>query len=322
MSDNLNVLIVKTLQNLLPVNIKLPEYLMESLDISKQSAYRKIKGEIPFSFDQIAKLSSELNFSIDEIVGSDNNKYSLYRLQKANSDPEKIFRQMLDRYLAALMIQYERKDSGIIQTMNRISFLSGIYFDNLFRFFYYRWRHQMSEVPLDYYFADVALPAETILLCTRIKEYLPIVNNNTYIFDYDTFKNTLIEIQYYHKRKLVNNEELSLIKKELHELINYTEVVIRNGKLPYSDAKFYYYISSVPIETNSVFFWYDGIEESHFLIYSANYIDSSNTYACELHKKWLASLKKYSVFTTNSNEELQSSYCKKLREYTEKLLPL
>ena len=44
---------------------------MDVLDIGKESAYRRLRGEKPFSMEEIYKLSLVLNFSLDEIISND-----------------------------------------------------------------------------------------------------------------------------------------------------------------------------------------------------------------------------------------------------------
>jgi hypothetical protein len=46
----------------IPKNIKPIEYLIKILDISKESAYRRLRGEIPFTFEEMSKLSLDLDF--------------------------------------------------------------------------------------------------------------------------------------------------------------------------------------------------------------------------------------------------------------------
>jgi hypothetical protein len=52
-----------------PSRIKPRDYLMAKLSISRESAYRRIKGTVPFSFDEILQISQDLGFSLDEIAG-------------------------------------------------------------------------------------------------------------------------------------------------------------------------------------------------------------------------------------------------------------
>lgn len=321
MNMNLNYLVINKVQSLITPNLKLPEFLADTLNISLQSTYRKIKGETSFNFEQVALLSQKLGFSMDEIIELENNVYSLFKLLKNPfTIPEDTFYNMLERYLNILILRSENKNSGIFMTMNRIFFLSGIPFKTLFRFYYYKWIHLTTDAPLDYRFSDAILPKRITALCNKIEEYLPLVSNNIYIIDPNVLSNSLVDIQYYYRRGLINDKEISAIKGELEGMVDMTENIVRKGMFLNTGSTYNYYISSLPIESNSVYFWCNDIQESHFWIYPANYVFSSEQYACSMHKNWINSLKKYSILTTMSNEELQSDYFKGQRKCLDEML--
>lgn len=99
-----------------------------------------------------------------------------------------------------------------------------------------------------------------------------------------------------------------------------TEKIIRKGMYMNTGSTFDYYISLLPIESNSVYFWCNDIHESHFWIYPANYVYSDDKYACTVHKNWINSQKKFSILMTSSNEKLQSDYFKSQRKCLEEML--
>ena len=67
MTMNLNKIVLTKILDIMPENLKPVTLLMEVLDIGKESAYRRLRGEKPFSMEEIYKLSLVLNFSLDEI---------------------------------------------------------------------------------------------------------------------------------------------------------------------------------------------------------------------------------------------------------------
>ena len=321
MQTNSNNLLIDKIKDLLPPHIKLPEFLVNTLGISRQSAYRKINGEMTFSFEQVSLLSRELGFSMDEIAGLQNEDLSLFGLSKnIPPTPQVTFENMLERYYEILVKRYKNKNSGVIVAMNRLPFLLAIPYKNLFRFFYYKWTHRISDVSLDYNFSEVVLPQKIIDLCSRIEKYLPLVDNNTYIIDPNVFYNSLVEIQYYYRRKLIDEEGLSAIKDDLSAMIDMTEKVIRKGKHPEITTRFDYYLSKLPIENNSFYIWYNDTRESYFWIYPADYVSSKDPYACSIHQNWLESLKKFCALASQSNEELQSEYFRKHRQCLDEML--
>ena len=65
MKKNLNSVLIAIVLDKIPTTIKPVSYLMELLNLSRESAYRRLRGEISFSFEETAKLSTALDFSVD-----------------------------------------------------------------------------------------------------------------------------------------------------------------------------------------------------------------------------------------------------------------
>ena len=53
MTMNLNKIVLTKILDIMPENLKPVTLLMEVLDIGKESAYRRLRGEKPFSMEEI-----------------------------------------------------------------------------------------------------------------------------------------------------------------------------------------------------------------------------------------------------------------------------
>ncbi len=47
---------------------------MNVLSLGKGAAYRRLSGEVPFSFEDVARISRKFGISLDKIVGESNSK--------------------------------------------------------------------------------------------------------------------------------------------------------------------------------------------------------------------------------------------------------
>jgi len=109
------------------------------------------------------------------------------------------------------------------------------------------------------------VPSEILEVAEKIKEYLPIVNKNIYVIDQNLIFNTLTEIRYYYDRKLINEDELSQMKAELNDVVDISEKMVRSGIFNSNEIKSYFYISSLPIEINSLLLWNENNHKPYFL---------------------------------------------------------
>ncbi len=59
----------------LPAHINLVDAVADFLNISNDSAYRRIRGETPVSFDEIGKLSRHFKISVDKLLNLNTDSY-------------------------------------------------------------------------------------------------------------------------------------------------------------------------------------------------------------------------------------------------------
>jgi len=317
--DNLRSIIANKILSSIPPRAKSIEYLMETLEISRESVYRRIRGDISFSLDEITKLASELGFSLDELIIKDMNSRIFFDLHvKSTQKPSDVFTTIYKKYFHNIFDNTYTKDIESIMILNHISPEFIIPYNNLLKFSYYRWMHQNQESSLKYFFSDVILPDQLIILQRKASEYLKMIKNNNFIIDSNVFLNLIMEIQYYYKRKLITDNELFQIKNDLLGLVNMVESITQTGNYC-SDAKYNFYLSSFNIESSSRYIKYDGHVKSIFFLNSIEPIIILNEDVCVMHKKWIDSMRKYSTLITQSNEILQVRYFNKQRSYIEKI---
>jgi len=295
---------------------------MKLLDVSRESIYRRIRGEIPFTFEEISQLSVALGFSIDEIVGQHEKNRIFFNMQVENADdPSLQFEIMLRQYHLDVQMLARYDDTYIIHTQNRVPIVIAVAYPNIFRFYYFRWIHQLHDVPVNYSFSDVEIPDEVEKIRINIVNDTDLLRYNIFILDRSVYMNVIKEMQYYYRRKLITKEELSLLKDELMYMVNHTEGVAQRGYVnDQRIAKMDIYLSTMDIESNSISTEYNGGHTmSYFFAYAMNPMIVRDSEACLIHRKWMESIKKYSVFITQSNELLQFEFFSEQREYISKM---
>ncbi|MDR0866374.1 MAG: hypothetical protein LBO74_15805 [Candidatus Symbiothrix sp.] len=321
METTLNEILITNILNYIPKNIKAVSYLMDLLGLSRESVYRRMRGEIPFSLDELAKLSIALNFSIDEIIGGARKRERVFfDLSSIEStDSVKSFYSMLEKFANHIDGVFISDTMETIMAMNRFhpTFLTS--FDNLFRFTYYKWLHQNHEVSLKQYFSDIVISPELNALKDSIRLSLEKVCNSILILDPNVFLSLTKDIQYYHQRKLINDDELIILKKELCHLIDSYERIAKTGVFN-TNIRIYLYLSPLFINTNMGYTCLENTSQSIFWLFTINPVIVSNRDICELQKRWLNSMKRQSICITQSNEIMQAEFFDKQYEYVNEIL--
>jgi hypothetical protein len=318
MSKKQNQILVEKILTNIPQNIKPVGYLMEILDIGKESAYRRMRGEIPFTVNEVSKLSSSLGLSVDEIIGPHHSEREHSDLKNSSiNNPDESFWIMLREYYNFIKNVNYAKEVEIHSSLNRISLGMYARFDLLFKFAYYKWIHQLNNVSLNLRLTDINLPIEIQSSQQKLKNELKHVRNCNYILSRNLLLPIAREIQYYHHRKLLTDEEVMQLKDELLKLVHWLESLMQKG-VDEAGYRYYIYLSLLEVEVNSAYITYDGRNISQYWIYHVSSVN--NQEACYMHKKWLDALKKHSILITRSNEMLQASFLNKQYEYIESLM--
>jgi len=320
MDKRLNDLLTKKIVTKIPVNIKPIDYLVDLLGIGKESVYRRMRSEIPFTFEEIRKIAINLGLSIDEIIAWDNRERVFFDLNtNTNLPAEDSFMSMMTEYLKYLDIMKDCDDVEICLTINKIIPLVAIVSDSdmIFRYYYYRWLQQGNNMR-DVLLSEIRIPEELLSIKNTIRQRIEQLNNVVVIIDKDTFINTIREIQYYYNRKLINLSEIDELKSDLRDFLQFGETIIIKGSNK-NGMKYSIYLSLLSVASNSLYCRYGNNYISQYWIYETNAISIMSMEMCQMHKKWIDSLKKSSALITQSNEILQAAFLAKQKECIESI---
>lgn len=313
--------IILTILSNIPENMKPVEYIMRILNISKGSAYRRLNGTLSFSYEEIALLAREMNFSVDEVIHSQSRRKYIFKFGDYfdDDDTSTIIEKSLIEYYNTLRGEQKMKKRDIILTTNNLWFVYTFHFDDLFKFFYYKFLQQTDISHLKDKMRDVDIPQSIFDIKKNLMALMDSMDN-TYkisILDRHIFLNTLSEIQYYYRRNLIDDEELYAIVKDMESLLNAIEKVIIGNE--YNCDKNQYFLAERNIYTNSVSIKND--VETHGEIFQNNLypIICYDQQLCNLHRQYLNTHKKQSRLISSSNEQLQISFFEKQYEYIRNL---
>jgi hypothetical protein len=315
MNKKLNGILVKKITENIPKSKKTIEYITDVLKIGRESTYRRMRGDIPFTFEEISKLALKLNFSIDEIIGRNMGNYNVLSDldHEELSDLNERFFMIHSKYYDITDLIRKAKETEVVFSINRLNsfFLSD--FDALFKFYYYKWMYQYGGIFQNQSFSEIEIPSQILSVKQKINSIIHTVKNITFIIDQGIFVKFLQEIQCYYNRKLISENDLQSIKNEMLHLLDYLETLLQTG-VNKNSLDYHFYLSMLDIDSNSVYGVYD---ENTFLQYWI-YADAATVTNLEMinsHKNWINSLKRQSVLISQSNEISQAMFLDRQREY-------
>ena len=315
MRYNIQDNLIAKVRESVPEDTNLANYLSDLLNIGRESVYRRLRGEINFTFDEVATLSRDLNFSLDNLIGMKrdaNALFNIHMLQKMD---------YFDIYVNK-MLEYGklfREASAEIQTKARISantlpYFFHISYEALSKLRIYKWLYQNQKIKPGDKYADFLLPKKVIDAHQAFHKDIQTVPNITIIMDNNVFWSVTKDIEYFWKRNLLSDDDLLVFKKELHRMVDILEKMATD-ELCGNGVEVEMYISAVDFEASYLHFEYGDNQFSQVRIYSISAIDTFDTAICNIQKQWMESQKRYSVLISGSGEMQRFEYMNKQREY-------
>jgi hypothetical protein len=296
---------------------------MDTLDLGRESAYRRLRGEIPFTMEEVSKLSLELGFSIDETVCEKRINKVLLDVFPEHPDPAKRFLSMLRRYCNTMQIS-EGSNSEVLAAQNRLPLSLLIHNEYLFKFYYYKYVHH-SDILEQYPFSDLVVPEEIMACRSEFLRRTTSVNNFYYIVNSRSFfLNICREIQYCYSRRLITSDEVNKLQTDLYSLLNFIRKVIETGADKRVGNNVFFYLSYMEISANGAYLSSGDNIASLFWIYYTYFIEIRNSEICKMHRNWFDTMKKYAILISQSNEIFQSKFfdqqCQQIDNITKDIL--
>ena len=316
LKNKLNREFITVLQKYFPQTKDLAHFLIDTLDIGRESAYRRIRNEVFFSFEEIAVIALKLDLSIDKFVGTNTRKayfnIPLYKTEK----PEEMYREILQNNIEATRKIHEAKNSTQYIVLNRLPYALITLCPVISKFHYYKWFLHIHNGKIRTPFCKFELP-DSLLEC--FTEYSQLSYNMSgkvfLIIDPNCILYTLKEIEYFYKSGHLNSNDLKIMKEELLKIVEVMSNIARKGISEIHKAEIKIYLSNVDIEPSYLYTEYD--ENKAFFIWSpaGDIVTSTNPEFCLRQKNWIESLFRYTILITQCNDIQQLKFFETQRKY-------
>ena len=293
-------------------------FLMDLLSLSRESVYRRIRNEIPFTFEEVVNISLKLGLSLDEIAGQEQKNRAFFDLPVPKSSaPLDVYSEIVDVAAEIYKKMHNSKESEMFFTANQLPFPYYMLFENLSKFYYYKWIHKTQEVPLNFYLSEFSTPTQISAVHKKYKYAASKVNQITAILGPSFILSTVKEIMYFYRRRLITKDELLLLQEDLYKVISKLENDTRKG-VDENGVKTDLYCSTLNITSNSIWFKSDNEEGTQFWTYT-DPITIYNAEVSKRHKMWIDSLLKYSTLISQSNEIQRSDFFNKQNDFVKNI---
>ncbi len=324
MSDTINEKLIASIKQYIPKNKTVAGVLMELLSLGKESTYRRIRSEIPFTVDEVVKISNRFGISIDDVIadsGVVTTKWLTLNLKKFYQLESYIQQhsENLVEFINVFKIMQACPNASLRCACNAMPHTFLAEYRNLYRFWHYKWNYLMRGSRPDFVFSDMVIPDELIELERRTMNESRKIPRTTCILSRDIFKDIVDDICFFYSQELISAVELQKLKSELLDLIQETEMMTETGCYQ-SGAEIMVYLSKLVIDSCYYHFEYD---EGYYCLQRTFHIDKigfSNNKFCRKQKDWIDLLKRTSILLTQNGDRQRFDFFKNQRDLVKNLM--
>lgn len=225
--------------------------LMDMLNIGREAAYRRLRGEVPFTFGEASALCARMHFSLDRVVGlAATDKLSFQLKFKEFTALLETYNEILERDIAFMREVASDPTTEFATATNSLPAEFYGKYDNLNRFKLFKWLYQ-HEVgnPAVRTFEELKLPAELRRNCREYVRWVQSVATTYLIFDDSNFKHWLNALRAYREMHLISQESVRVLRDELFAMLDEMETVAVKGEFE-NGNKIFLYLSDIDLESS------------------------------------------------------------------------
>lgn len=297
--------------------------LIEILPLEKEAIYRRLRGDVPFSFAEIATLSANLGISLDDIT----NIISPYRSQwyqlhvRDYNNFKPIDLHMSHSYIKAINRAAESPNSEFGIAANTLPLHISVQHLPLYYIYLLKWKYQFGLVPKNRLsYAEIQVPEEEKDTYNEYIKAIKKIKYTFFIWDNSFLTSLINDINYFHKIRIINRKEMYMLKQEMVRLLDTLEYYADHGEFGTTKNKVETYITSLNFENTYSYLFSDNICISMSSAYSLGAFTSTSRGSCEEMKKWIQGLKKSSDLISCVAQRDKIIFFEKQRDILEKEL--
>ncbi|MDR0542681.1 MAG: hypothetical protein LBH19_10815, partial [Dysgonamonadaceae bacterium] len=241
---------IEILKVTIPERGELYKTLEEILCKEKMSIYRRLKGEVPFTFPEIITISHELNISLDEIINITssykNLPFTMFFRDYSNLS-DAAYKSGED-YVNAIKVAANEPDSEYGYAADILPLPVIVVYPPIFRLFMMKWQYQFGNVNTMLPYSEIVIPER---LRSIQREFIQAIQNIKYTyFIYHEFAlaKLIHDVQYFKSIRLMTDEDADLLKESLYQALLVLENLSISGTFD-TGNKIDMYVSGVSFET-------------------------------------------------------------------------
>ena len=313
--------LVESLQDRVPQRGKLAEMLAELLGIEKEAVYRRLRGSVPFSFQEVHAIAVHLGFSLDSIA---ENTSPLTRqmtvLLTEYLDPQENDYKLLEDFCAGIQRLKDDPDSESGAFGSFIPLSLCVIYEYIYKFYLFKWSHQFQ-------FGNPNKIKS--YMETNVTERLKQINRlfvenvhdspkSVYILDRQFIEYFVKDVRFFYDIRMITKEDIFLLKENLHLMLSDLERYAFNGHFD-TGNKVDIFLANVHFDAN-----YNYVDSTNYkltmvctFMFNGSY--SFDEVVFQNMKDWLIFLKRTSTLISEGNATERIRFFERQRQLVDSM---
>lgn len=316
--NELNTNLIEAAKEKFPAKGQLANILMDTLYMGKEAIYRRLRGEVPFTFQEAAVISKELGISLDRIAGVSFSNNAMFDINVVDhGEPFETYYDFLNKHVKLFHTLRDDPSAALGTASNVIPQTLYLKHELLAKFRFFKWMYQNEHIKCKH-FEDLEIPQKIVNAQQDFVKLSQHIHTTDYIWDSMVFLHLINDIQYFSDIHLISGEMKQNLKEELLKLTDELESIAMKGKTDFGNDV-HIYVSQINFEATYSYLETSVLQLSLIRVYSINSLTTLDAQMFQSLKEWIQSLKKFSTLISESGEMQRIQFFKQQREIIDAL---
>jgi len=299
---------INALQQKIPLKASLVNTIADILIIDKDAVYRRLRGEVNFTFIEMASIAIKLGMSLDNIVGISTLEQKPVQITLAKHiNPVDADYRTFGNYIYLLRSIKDKTDTLLLESGNILPFTIFYDYDYFTRLNMFCW-HLGNNDGTDLPFHQVTIPKPMREMQKQVSELTRHIKTAQYVWDRMIFQRIVNNVKVFAQLRLIKEEDVVLIKNELLEIVDYIEKLSITGRYEDTGNEVFIYISDILFETSYSTLKSQNTYLSQFKTFLLNANSSLDEDVYNSVSKWILALQRKATLISISGEKVRTDF--------------
>jgi len=310
---------ISTVQSKIPHRATLVNTITDILAIDKDAVYRRLRGEVSFTFSEMANIAKTMGISLDKIAGVENIQSKPAQINIYDPlNPTPADYNMFSSYVNLLKSIKDEHGTKIMEASNLLPHYLYLDYEYLTRYQVFRW-NQVKKHGNSLPYHEIIIPERLRILQKEACEYARHVSSTLYVWDSLIFQRMVTNIQYFAKIRLIKEEDVALIKNDLLLFLANIENMSIKGKHEDTGNNVSIFLSDIATSSNYSCLKSKNIKLTLFRTFILNATISYDPEVFNETSAWISSFQRMSTLISVSGERIRTMFFNTQRDIVQTL---